>query len=159
MTTHVAETNKLATRCMALAATEGNGVDLIFHSNSESGKTDDLKADSDINIGFLNSSGEWASISGKADIISDREAVRKYYSPSLKAWLGDLGDGKHDGGPEDPRIVLIKVKATTAQYAVSKKTAIGSIVEVAKGVVTGEAASVNKLRHISEAELQQWRAQ
>jgi general stress protein 26 len=128
---------------------------LIFHSNSESGKTDDLKAASEVNIGFLNSSGEWASISGKADIVSDREAVRKHYSPSLKAWLGDLGDGKHDGGPEDPRIILIKVKAITAQYAISKRTAVGSLVEVAKGVVTGDAASVNKLRHISEAELQQ----
>lgn len=127
----------------------------MFHSNSESGKTDDLKADSDINIGFINSSGEWASISGKADIISDRAAVRKYYSPQLKAWLGDLGDGKHDGGPEDPRIVLIKVKAITAQYAISSKTAVGSLVEVAKGAITGEAAQVNKLRHLSEAELQQ----
>ncbi|QDS78029.1 BLI-3 blue-light-inducible Bli-3 protein [Venturia effusa] len=159
MTTLIADTTKLATRAMALAATEGNGVDLIFHSNSESGKTNDLKADSDINIGFINSSGEWASISGKAEIVSDREAVRKYYSPSLKAWLGDLGDGKHDGGPEDPRIVLIKVKTETAQYAISHKTSVGSLVEVAKGAITGEAAQVNKLRHISESEIQQWRAQ
>lgn len=130
---------------------------MIFHSNSESGKTDDLKADSDINIGFINSSGEWASISGKADIVTDREAVRKHYSPQLKAWLGDLGDGKHDGGPEDPRIVLIKVKTVTAQYAISNRTAVGSLVEVAKGAITGEAAQVNKLRHISEAEIQQCR--
>lgn len=130
---------------------------MIFHSNSESGKTDDLKADSDINIGFINSSGEWASISGKAEIVSDREAVRKHYSPQLKAWVGDLGDGKHDGGPEDPRIVLIKVKTVTAQYAISNRTAVGSLVEVAKGAITGEAAQVNKLRHISESEIQQCR--
>jgi hypothetical protein len=72
--------------------------------------------------------------------------------------MGDLGDGKHDGGPEDPRIVLIKVKATTAQYATSKKTLIGSAIEVAKGAVTGEPAGVNKLRYLSESDLQQWRA-
>lgn len=130
---------------------------MIFHSNSESGKTDDLKADSDINIGFITSSGEWASISGKAEIVTDREAVRKHYSPQLKAWLGDLGDGKHDGGPEDPRIVLIKVKTVTAQYAISNRTAVGSLVEVAKGAITGETAQVNKLRHISESEVQQCR--
>jgi hypothetical protein len=81
--------------------------------------------------------------------------VKKHYSPALKAWLGDLGDGKHDGGPEDPRIVLIKVKSTAAQYAISKRTAVGGLVEFAKGVVTGDVASVNKLRQISEAELQQ----
>jgi len=153
------ESGLLVSRCMALAAKEGNGIDFIFHANSESGKTDDLKSDSDINLGFISSSGEWASISGKADIVTDREAVKKYYSPALKAWIGDLGDGKHDGGPEDPRIVLIKVKTVTAQYALSRRTMIGGVVEFAKGVATGEAPSVNKLRHIDEAEIQQWRTQ
>lgn len=90
--------------------------------------------------------------------MTDREAVKKHYSPALKAWLGDLGDGKHDGGPEDPRIVLIKVKTVTAQYAVSRRTAVGGIVELAKGVVSGDAPSVNKLRQLSESDIQQWRS-
>ncbi|KAG8629674.1 hypothetical protein KVT40_003539 [Elsinoe batatas] len=158
MTTRIGSTGQLASRCMALAAKEGNGVDLIFHANSESGKTDDLESDPKINLGFLASSGEWASISGDASIESDREKVRKYYSAHLKAWIGDLGDGKHDGGPEDPRIVVIKVKAKTVQYAISRRTAIGGAVELAKGVVTGEAPQVNKLRHLDESELQQWRS-
>lgn len=128
---------------------------MIFHTNTESGKTDDLEANPEINLAFLNNSGEWASISGKASVETDREKVRKYYSPALKAWIGDLGDGKHDGGPEDPRIGVIKVNAKTAQYAVSRKTAIGGIVEFAKGVVQGEAPQVNKLRHLDESEIQQ----
>jgi len=133
-------------------------VDFIFHTNTESGKTDDLDSDPKINLGFLNNSGEWASVSGEAKIETDRESVRKYYSPGLKAWLGDLGDGKHDGCPEDPRIGLIRVSAKTAQYAVSRKTAIGGLVEFAKGVATGEAPAVNKLRHLDENEIQQWRS-
>ncbi|WPH00534.1 Protein bli-3 [Acrodontium crateriforme] len=148
----------LASRCMALAAKEGNGVDLIFHSNTESGKTDDLDANSSVNLGFLNSSGEWASISGTAAVETDREQVRKYYSPALKAWLGDLGDGKHDGGPEDPRIAVIKVKASTVQYSISRKNIVTAAIDVAKGAVTGETPAINKLRHISTEELQQWRA-
>jgi len=149
----------LASRCMAVAAREGHGIDALFHTNTESGKTDDLESNSHVNIAFLTPSGEWASVSGTADIITDREAVRKYYSPGLKAWIGDLGDGKHDGGPEDPRIGLIKVHATTAQYAISQNTVVGSFVEFAKGVATGEAPKVNKLRYLSEQELQQWRSQ
>jgi hypothetical protein len=85
--------------------------------------------------------------------------VRKHYSPALKAWIGDLGDGKHDGGPEDPRIGIIRVKAKTVQYAISKRTSIGGFVELAKGIATGEAPSVNKLRHIDQAEIQQWKGQ
>ena len=46
--------------------------------------------------------GEWVSISGKAELSKDRPKVEKYYSPTLKAWLGDLGDGIHDGSPNDP---------------------------------------------------------
>jgi len=94
-------------------------------------------------------------VSGEAQIITDREAVRKYYSRQLKAWVGDLGDGKHDGGPEDPRIGIIKVSAKTATYAVANRSVVGRAAEVAKGTLSGNAASVNKLRELSTEELQQ----
>ncbi|KAL9030086.1 MAG: hypothetical protein Q9196_001749 [Gyalolechia fulgens] len=136
---------------------EGGGIDLLFHTNTESGKTDDLKSDDTINIAFLDSNGQWASISGQASIETDRETIRKYYSPTLKAWLGDLGDGKHDGGPEDPRIGVIKVHAKTATYAVTSQTRLGRSYEVAKGTVTGQAPNVNQLRELTEEELQEWR--
>ncbi|KAL8738376.1 MAG: hypothetical protein Q9190_008013, partial [Brigantiaea leucoxantha] len=155
MTTRIESSGLLVSRCMALAAKEGGGIDLLFHTNTESGKTDDLKSDPKINIAFLNSSGEWASVSGEASIVTDRDTVRKYYSPALKAWLGDLEDGKHDGGPEDPRIGVIKVSAKTATYAITSRTILGRGAQVAKGVLTGEAPNVNKLREISEDELEQ----
>ncbi len=79
---------------------QDKGINLLFHTNTESGKTDELHNDPKINIAFINNSGEWASISGEASIITDRELVRDTYSPGLRAWIGDLGDGKHDGGPE-----------------------------------------------------------
>lgn len=158
MTTRVESSGLLASRCMALAAKESNGVDLLFHANSESGKTDDLASDSDINLSFLTPTGEWASISGKASIETDRDIVKKYYSPALKAWIGDLGDGKHDGGPDDPRICIIRVKAVTTQYAISKRSVVGAFVELAKGITTGEAPNVNRLRQLSEEELAQWRS-
>jgi hypothetical protein len=87
--------------------------------------------------------------------VTDRAEVKKHYSEHLKVWLGDLGDGKHDGGPEDPRIGVIKVHSNTIQYATSRRTAIGGAVELAKSYVTGETAQVNKLRHINEQEIQQ----
>ncbi|KAL8798352.1 MAG: hypothetical protein Q9200_007791 [Gallowayella weberi] len=145
----------MTTRIESNGLLEGGGVDLLFHTNTESGKTDDLKSDPKINIAFLNPSGEWASVSGEAEIITDRDVVRKYYSPTLKAWLGDLGDGTHDGGPEDPRIAVIKVSAKTATYAITSKTMLGRGVEVAKGTITGSAPSVNKLRELSEDELKE----
>ena len=148
-------------RAMLLKATlsQESNLDLIFHTNTESGKTDDLAADPKINIAFLNPSGEWASLSGQAEIITDRSYVHKYYSPALKAWLGDLGDGKHDGGPEDPRIGVIKVSAVTATYAITRKNFVSRAMDVGKGIVTGESPAVNKLRELSEEEIQHCKSQ
>ncbi|KAH7328105.1 hypothetical protein B0I35DRAFT_416554 [Stachybotrys elegans] len=158
MTTHEATTSNLVSRCMALAATEAEGLDLLFHTNTESGKTDDLSSDSHVNVSFLNGSGEWASVSGVASIVTDRSFVQKYYSPTLKAWLGDLGDGTHDGSENDPRIGVIRVKATTAVYSLVSKNVVSRVADIAQGALTGKPASVNKLREISADEIKQWRA-
>ncbi|KJZ79261.1 Protein bli-3 [Hirsutella minnesotensis 3608] len=158
MTTREASSSHLVSRCMALAATEAHGIDLLFHTNTESGKTNDLSSDSNINISFLNASGEWASICGEAAIITDRELVKKHYSPALKAWVGDLGDGTHDGSENDPRIGIIRVKMLTATYAVVSKNILSRVGEVVQGAVTGKPAQVNKLREITADEVKQWRA-
>lgn len=174
MTTRDPSSGKLISRCMAVAAKvitidsyaklgsnflqEANGTELLFFTNTESHKTDELKEDPHTNISFLDGSGQWASVAGSASIETDRNIIKKHYSPDLKAWVGDLGDGKHDGSENDPRIGIIRVKIDTATYAITDKTFIGYAVEVAKGVVTGDTASVNKLREISSSEVQQWRS-
>jgi general stress protein 26 len=133
---------------------EPKDLDLVFHANAHSSKASDLAAHADVNLGFLTSAGEWASVSGPARVVTDREEIRSYYSPLLKAWLGDLKDGKHDGGPEDPRICLIKVRAVAAQYAVSRKGLFGTTIELARGVKDGEVPSVNKLRILSQEDIE-----
>ncbi|KAI2465011.1 hypothetical protein F4781DRAFT_44023 [Annulohypoxylon bovei var. microspora] len=157
MTTRDFSTGKLVSRCMAVAAKEKGGLDQLFFTNTESKKTDELENDPHVNLSFLDSSGQWASISGTTSIETDRDLVKKYYNPALKAWMGDLGDGIHDGSENDPRIGVIRVKISSATYSVSDKTLLGFAVEIAKGTVTGQPASVNKLREISESEMQSWR--
>ncbi|KAI1100450.1 hypothetical protein F4804DRAFT_45674 [Jackrogersella minutella] len=158
MTTRDSSTERLVSRCMALAAKEKGGVDQLFFTNTESKKTDELDHDPHVNLSFLDSSGQWASLSGTTSIETNRGLIKKYYSPTLKAWMGDLGDGIHDGSENDPRIGIIRVKITTATYSISDKTFLGFAAEVAKGTVTGKPANVNKLREISESEIQSWRA-
>jgi len=90
--------------------------------------------------------------------VTDRDLVKKHYSPQLKAWLGDLGDGIHDGGENDPRIGIIRVKMVTSHYSISSKNIIGRVAEVAQGTMTGKPAAVNKLREISESDVESWRS-
>lgn len=113
-----------------------------------------------MNIAFLDSSssnGEWASLAGIATIETDRNLVKQHYSSSLKAWLGDLGDGTHDGSENDPRIGVIRVKTGSVTYAVAKKL-LDRVAGMARGAVTGEVAAPVKLRELTEGEVSQWRA-
>lgn len=98
-------------------------------------------------------SGNWASLSGTASILAGPEIIQKYYTPSLKAWLGDLGDGEHDGGPTDPRIGIIRLETKLATYSIARKGLLGRAVESAKGAAKGDVPEINRIRQLSQAEL------
>ncbi|KAJ5167158.1 Male sterility NAD-binding [Penicillium canariense] len=155
LTTKQSEGEFLTSRCMALAAKEHGGIDLVFHTNLFSGKTMDLTVHpQETNMSFLDPvSGAWASISGTASIVSDPETVQKYYSPQLKAWLGDMGDGVHDGGPTDPRIGVIKLEAKLATHVVATKGILSRAVNTVKGAIKGEVPAINSIRELSLEEL------
>lgn len=106
------------------------------------------------NMSFLDPvSGAWASISGTASVIADQTTVEKYYSPMLKAWIGDMGDGVHDGGPSDPRIGVIKLEAKLATHVVSQKGIIGRAYDTVKGAVQGNVPHINGIREFTGQEL------
>jgi Pyridoxamine 5'-phosphate oxidase like len=106
------------------------------------------------NIAYLDVvSGSWASISGTASILSNKEVVQKFYSPTLKIWLGDLGDGVHDGGPNDPRIGVIKVESKSAVHVCPRKGMIGRAVDTGKAISKGDVPPINKKRIIQTEEL------
>ena len=42
---------------------------------------------------------------------NDDPRINKVWSKVISAWFGDLKDGVHTGGPEDPRMKLIEVQA------------------------------------------------
>lgn len=138
---------------------EHGGIDLVFHTNLFSGKTMDLTVHpAETNMSFLDPiSGAWASVSGTASIVADPQTVEKYYSPALKAWLGDLGDGVHDGGPSDPRIGVIRLEAKLATYVLTRKGVIGRAVDTVKGAAYGDVPSINSIREISQGELAECR--
>ena len=98
-------------------------------------------------------------MSGTAEVLGDRNVVEKYYSPVFKAWLGDMGDGIHDGGPQDPRIGIIKVNVVSASYSLNKKGVIGTAIDIAKGVTSGTVPSIAKVREISAQEVKMVRQQ
>lgn len=50
---------------------------------------------------------------------------------------------------------MIEVKAVTATYAITHQTILSRTMEVAKGMITGNAPNVNMLRELTEGELEE----
>lgn len=99
------------------------GAHLWFVARDDSRKVEEIVRDPNVNLGYYKDrTREWISVSGVARVCRDRSKIRELYEPSWKAWFHDDG-GLRDGGPEDPRIVLIGVEARYAQFQKLDRTA------------------------------------
>ena len=130
------------------------GADLWFMTNAESEKFEELALDPHVNVAyFRDRTREWVSVSGHAILSKDRDLIDSLYKPDWKAWLGDQGDGKHDGSPHDPRIALILVEADSVVYSKNNRSMPLALFQVMKAMVTGEPPKVADLREIDADEL------
>jgi len=135
------------------------GTDLWFMTNVESEKFEDLARDPHVNLAYYKDrTREWVSVSGRATLSRDRDLIDSLYHPDWKAWLGDSGDGKRDGGPHDPRIALILVEADSVIYSKKDRPMPLVLFQIAKSMVTGEPPKIADLRELSRDELRAPRA-
>ena len=90
-----------------------SGPDFLFIANANSKKVDDLKKDARVTITLQNSSNtDWISVAGEAIVTDSNDPrIKDLYTKTMVAFFGNLKDGVHDGGPEDPRVMLIEVQA------------------------------------------------
>lgn len=148
MTTRCEETGKLVSRAMSPRKPDPKiPADLWFIANNTTHKFQELQADPNINLAFYKAgTSEWISVSGTAEIVNDRQKIDELYEADIKAWFGDLGDGVHDGGPSDPRISLIFVKADTVHYSLKDRSMPVQVFNIAKGMVTGQPPKVSAER-------------
>jgi general stress protein 26 len=127
--------------------------DLFFVTDADTHKLDELEHDPHVNVAFYRDrTKEWVSVSGTARISRDRELIRRLYKPDWKAWFGDEG-GERDGGPNDPRLTLVLVDATSVVYMVNDTPRPVVLFEVLKGMVTGSTPDVGEVRKVSGGEM------
>lgn len=131
------------------------GTDLWFMTSIESGKVDELIADPQVNLGYYkDGSREYVSVSGLAHVTQDRALIHELYKPDWKAWLGDEGDDR-DGGPDDPRIALIEVKADSARYLRVSEPRLVTLFKLATSLVTGNPPNIGDAGQLERSELAQ----
>jgi general stress protein 26 len=143
---------RLVSRPMATQKREP-GADIWFVTDIETGKVNELLRDPNVALSYYNvKSWEWVSVSGTATISADREMIHHLYQPDWKAWFADEG-GERDGGPDDPRLALLLVDATSVVYGKRNKPKPLALFEVVKGLITGSEPDVADVRRISGREL------
>ncbi|HEX6273993.1 MAG TPA: pyridoxamine 5'-phosphate oxidase family protein [Polyangiaceae bacterium] len=129
------------------------GTDLWFMTSVETGKIDEIVENPQVNLGYYkDGTREFVSVSGEARVTQDPAMIRDLYKPDWKAWLGDEG-GERDGGPGDPRIALIEVKAESAYYLKSTQPRLVALFSVAKAIATGKPPNVGDLGQLNQGEL------
>jgi len=127
------------------------GVDLWFVTSTETHKVEEIEREPHINLGYYKDA-EWVSVSGRATLVRDRALIRQLYQPDWRAWFGDEG-GERDGGPDDPRLVLIVVKVESATYFKRTQSRPVMWLNVMKSVITGDPPDIGEVGHLKGSEL------
>lgn len=142
-----------------MAIAKRTGPDFLFLANNHSQKISDLSSNKEVQIVFQDSkTQDWISVTGTATTTSNSDSrIKDVWSNGVKAWFGDLGDGKHDGSPNDPRMTLIEVKAKYVTYWLHQVGALGFAKEVVGAAITGKVANTGVIRELNEAELEKAR--
>ena len=126
---------------------------LWFVTDESADKLDELDSDSHVNCSFYKDrTREWVSVSGIGRISRDRAKIRELYKPDWKLWFPKESEAKN-GGPDDPRMILIKVDAHSVTYMKSDRPAPIVAFSIVKALLTGTEPKIGDLRHVKEHEL------
>lgn len=128
LVTHSIE-GELRARPMSVAALEDSG-DLWFATSLDSGKADEMLRERRVAV-VMQSDKRFVSISGEAAILVDVAKAKALWTEAWRPWFPD--------GPEDPKLALIQVRASTAEYWDMRGTkGLRFVFEAVKHVIKGE---------------------
>lgn len=120
----------LRSRPMATQQTEFDG-DLWFFTSAGSPKVDEVRRNRRVNVSYADPNDQhYVSVSGTAELVTDRRKMKELWSPLYKAWFPD--------GLDQPDLALLKVHVEQAEYwdlPSGKAVALAGFV---KSLVTGK---------------------
>jgi general stress protein 26 len=126
--THAPE-QPLHARPMAIAQVEPN-CDLWFFTGRASAKVHEIQSDQHALVVCQDDRRSYLSLSGKAELVADREKIRQLWKESYKTWFPK--------GVDDPNLMLILVRAEHAEYWDNQGTSgIKYAFQAAKAYATG----------------------
>ena len=105
--------------------------DLWFFTAHHSGKVEEVQKEHQVNCAFVDlEKNVYVSVSGLANLVTNREKAREYWNPALKAWFPD--------GLDDPELALLQVRVEEAEYWDTPTSTFVHIAGFVKAVATGQ---------------------
>lgn len=107
---------------------EGN---IWFFTNEYSEKIHELSKDNSVNLIYAHpGKNVYVNIKGSSKIIIDKNKMKEFWNPLLKAWFPD--------GLEDPKLCLLKVVTEEAYYWNSSSNKMLVFANMLKAIAKGE---------------------
>lgn len=131
----------LRSRPMSTQAAEFDG-DVWFFTSDNTHKIEEIEKDDRVCLAYSRpDSDTYVSVSGRVEIVRDRDKIRELWSPVLNAWFPE--------GLDDPHLCLMKVTAEQAEYWDQPSGEIVQLAGFVKALVTGESAEYGENKKIS----------
>ena len=141
MLTTVDEDGALHSRPMSVNGDIDPDGDLWFFTNASSHKVTEITKLPKVNVSFADPDNQhYVSISGKAQLVRDRNKIDELWRPEFKIWFPE--------GKDDPQVALLRVSLEKAEYWDSPSSTIGYVLNFVSSLVTGKEADAGENRKI-----------
>jgi len=103
-------------------------------------KDDDMRNYPTVCLAFADTGGQrYVSVTGEAQVSSDRARIKELWSPFAKAWWSS---------PDDPNLCVLKVTPTQAEYWEGPGKIVASV-KMAVAAATGERPDLGDNRKVA----------
>lgn len=126
-------------RPMAIVQVDEN-CDLWFITDAASAKVQEVKDDASVQVICQNGWKSCVVVVGRASLVRDRTMITELWKKSYRVWFPE--------GPDDPRIILIRVAGTRGEYWDSSGvSALVYAYEAVKALASGRTPADRKDLH------------
>lgn len=123
----------MRSRPMATLELDDEG-ELWFFTNDDTAKVDNVLVHPEVCVTYADPGrSRYVSVSGKAELVRDRDKIRALWRPVLKAWFPQ--------GVEDPDLALLRVDIVSAQYWDAASSKLVQLFGLIKAMATGQSAA------------------
>jgi general stress protein 26 len=127
LTTLDTREGRLRSRPLVTLEADREGGDLWFFTAADSEKVSEIESEWRVNLSYANPAREiYVSVSGVAELVVDRDRIRRLWSPVQLVWFPK--------GVDDPRLALLRVRIVMAEYWDGPATLAGKAISIAAGI-------------------------